>query len=435
MAVTEERVVKNPTWIQRLGASFRGMVVGLVVFIAGFPILFWNEGRAVDTAKRLKEGAGAVVDVPADRVDAANEGKFVHVSGRADTQEVLRDDVFGVATNALRLVRTVEIYQVVEHRETRREERDGKTVESPVYTYENEWCAKPVDSSQFNNAERRTANPPLADMRFGNADQISQNVTLGAFALSDKHVRRIGERKRMVFPVDFRPPASVPGAQYQNGYFYVPFDVTSVAPLAAPVTAPASRSAFPLQAAASATNMAEKLANAVSVAITGGRSVAVAPRPGDIRVSFEVVLPHDVTIMERQEGNTFVPWPASDGNTLSYVRDGRVPAEKIIADALSTNKKVTWLMRLVGLLVMFVGLKMVLGPLDTLVDAIPILNGIVAAGTSLVAFLVSGACALITIGISWVFHRPLVGLSLLAGGATLLAITYLMKKKTASATP
>ena len=434
MAVTEERIVKNPSWIQRLGSSFRGMVAGFVIFIAGFPILFWNEGRAVDTAKRLKEGAVAVVDVPADKVDPANDGKFVHVSGKADTKEILRDDVFGVSTNALRLLRTVEIYQVVEHRETQREERGGTTIESPVYTYRNEWCVNPVDSSQFNREDKQAVNPPLADMRFSNEDWVSPNVTLGAFTLSEKHVRRIGERKRFPFPADFRPPASVPGAQYQNGYIYVPFDAASVAPVTAQTPVPASMGSFPLQAAASATNAAERLANAAAAAITGGRSVAAAPKPGDIRVSFEVVLPHDVTVMERQDGNTFVPWPASDGNALSFIRDGRVPAEKIIADALSTSKTITWLLRLVGLFVMFVGLKMVLGPLDTLVDVIPILNGIVAAGTSLVAFLVSGACALITIGFSWVFHRPPVGIPLLVGGVALLVITYLTKKKAAAAT-
>ena len=433
MAVTEERIVDNPSWAQRLGSSFKGVLVGLALFIAGFPILFLNEGRAVDTAKRLKEGAGAVVDAPADKVDAANEGKFVHVSGRADTQEILRDDVFGVSTNALRLLRTVEIYQVVEHAKTERVPVGNETKERTTYTYKSEWCSKTFDSAEFHEAARRADNP-TATPPFSNEDWVSPNVTLGAFTLSEKHVRRIGERKRFAFPADFRPPASVPGAQYQNGYIYVPFDAASVTPVTAQAPVPASMGSFPLQAAASATNAAERLANAAAAAITGGRSVAAAPRPGDIRVSFEVVLPHDVTVMERQEGNTFVPWPASDGNVLSFVRDGRVPAEKIIADALSSNKTITWLLRLVGLFVMFIGLKMVLGPLDTLVDVIPILNGIVAAGTSLVAFLVSGACALITIGFSWVFHRPLVGISLLVGGVALLVITYLTKKKAAAAT-
>ena len=422
MAVTEERIVDNPSWAQRLGSSFKGVLVGLALFIAGFPILFLNEGRAVDTAKRLKEGAGAVVDVPADKIDAANEGKLVHVSGKADTQDVLSDDVFGVSATALRLKRTVEVYQTVEHSETKREKRGDKTVEKTTYTYSNEWCTKPVDSSQYHEAAKRTANPPAA-MPYGDVDKIAQNVTLGAFTLSEAHVKRMGEKKPFAFPADFKAPASVPGAQYQNGIIYVPYNAAAAA------VAPAATNV-----AAAATNVATAVANAAASAIVGGHSVAMAPEPGDVRVTFKVVLPHDVTVVERQDGNTLSPWPASDGETLSFVRDGRVPAAKIFADAQSMNSKITWLLRLVGLLVMYFGLKKVLGPIDTLVDAIPILNGIVAMGTSLAAGLVSAACALLTIGVAWVFYRPWLGIPLIAVGVGLIVLVFMKKKKSAAAT-
>ena len=431
MAVTEERVVETQSWAQRLGSSFKGVLAGLALFIAGFPILFYNEGRAVDTAKRLKEGAGAVVDVSAEKVDAENEGKLVHVSGKADTKDVLSDEAFGVSATALRLMRTVEIYQTVEHAETKREKRGDKTIEKTTYTYSNEWCDKPVDSSQYHDASKRAANPPAA-MPFSNADRFAANVTLGAFTLSEAHVKRMGEKKPFAFPVDFKPPASVPGAQYQNGIIYVPYNA---APAAAPVPAPASTASgvSPLLAAAqAATNVATAVANAAATALVGGHSVAMAPVPGDVRVTFKVVLPHDVTVVERQDGNTLSPWAASDGETLSFVRDGRVPAAKIFADAQSMNSKLTWLLRLVGLLVMYFGLKAVLGPIDTLVDVIPILNGIVAAGTSLVAGLVSGACALITIGIAWIYYRPLIGIPLVVGGVALFVMAYLKKKKAAA---
>ena len=152
MAVTEERVVENPSWVQRLGSSFKGVLAGLALFVAGFPILFMNEGRAVDTAKRLKEGAGAVIDISADKVDPENEGKLVHVSGKADTKDILSDEAFGITNNALRLMRTVEVYQTVEHSETTREKRGDKTVEKTTYSYSNEWRASPVNSAEFHDA-------------------------------------------------------------------------------------------------------------------------------------------------------------------------------------------------------------------------------------------------------------------------------------------
>ena len=430
MAVTEERIVDNPSWVQRLGSSFKGVLAGLALFIAGFPILFLNEGRAVDTAKRLKEGAGAVVDVAADKVDPANEGKLVHVSGLAETKDVLSDEAFGVSNVALRLMRTVEVYQTVEHSETTREKRGDKTVEKTTYSYSNEWRSSPVNSAEFHDASKRSANPPAA-MPFSNEDRIAANVNLGAFTLSEKHVKRMGEKKPFAFPTDFKVPATVPGGQYQNGVIYVPFNA---APAAAPSPGSASTGFSPLLAAAqAATNVSAAVANAAATAITGGRAVAVAPVPGDVRVTFSVVLPHDVTVVERQDGNTLSPWAASDGETLSFVRDGRVPAAKIFADAQSMNSKLTWLLRLVGLLVMYFGLKKFLGPIDTLVDVIPILNGIVAMGTSLAAGLVAGACALLTIGVAWIYYRPLIGIPLVVAGLALLVMVFLKKKKTAAA--
>ena len=431
MAVTEERIVDNPSWAQRLGSSFKGVLVGLALFVAGFPILFLNEGRAVDTARRLKEGAGAVVDVPADKIDDANEGKLVHVSGKADTQDVLSDDVFGVSTTALRLTRTVEVYQTVEHAETKRIKEGDKTREVTTYTYSNEWRGSPVNSAEFHDASKRAANPPAA-MPYSNLDRIAPNVTLGAFKLSETDVKRIGGKKPFEFPADFKVPATLPNGQFQNGIFYVPY---STAPAAAPVTTPrVSPGMSPLLAAAqAATNVSAAVANAAATALTGGRAVAVAPVPGDVRVMFSVVKPHDVTIVEQQTNGTLAPWAASDGETLSFVRDGIVPAAKIFADAQSMNSKITWLLRLVGLLVMYFGLKKVLGPIDTLVDVIPILNGIIAMGTSLVAGLVSGACALITIGVAWIFYRPWIGIPLVVGGLALLVTVFMKKRKAAAA--
>src|SRR5471030_367255 len=76
-------------WLARLGGAIKGILIGLVMVIAAFPLLFWNEGRAVRTAKSLDEGSGAVVTTPSDKVDAAKEGQLVHTTGRAKTAETI----------------------------------------------------------------------------------------------------------------------------------------------------------------------------------------------------------------------------------------------------------------------------------------------------------------------------------------------------------
>ena len=57
MAVTE---TTTESWGIRLGGSIKGIAIGGALFIAGIPLLFWNEGRAVKTAKALEEGASVL---------------------------------------------------------------------------------------------------------------------------------------------------------------------------------------------------------------------------------------------------------------------------------------------------------------------------------------------------------------------------------------
>ena len=80
MSVTETTRI---SWGSRLGSSFKGILFGLVLFVAGFPFLFWNEGNAVKTAKAIDEGEGACVSLESnEKVDPEMEGKLVHLTGK-----------------------------------------------------------------------------------------------------------------------------------------------------------------------------------------------------------------------------------------------------------------------------------------------------------------------------------------------------------------
>ena len=50
-------------WLSRIGESFKGILFGIIVIPLCLILLWWNEGRAVTTARSLAEGAAAVVAV------------------------------------------------------------------------------------------------------------------------------------------------------------------------------------------------------------------------------------------------------------------------------------------------------------------------------------------------------------------------------------
>ena len=212
MAVEE---VTTEGWGSRLGGSFKGVIAGGVLFLAGIPLLFWNEGRAVKTTQALEEGESVCVSVPSiDTVDALNEGKLIHATGTAVTQDELSDDLFPcIRTKGMKLRRTVEYYQWVENQSTREEKQLGGSVKTYTsYSYTTEWVSKPVDSRKFNV-------PGHDNIVFyqgaENHSQQAENATFGAFTLTKAQIGRIGGEKPLPL-ADIQWPEDLAGRTAVN---------------------------------------------------------------------------------------------------------------------------------------------------------------------------------------------------------------------------
>ena len=370
MAVTE---TTTESWGSRLGNSIKGVIVGLGLFVLGFPVLFWNEGNSVKTAKSLDEGEKACVSLEsAEKVDPGMEGRLVHVSGKADTKDVLTDETFGVAATAIALTRKVEMYQWKENCETVETKKAGGSVEKKKhYSYEKVWSGKAIDSSGFHDVGHD--NP--GELEFPSRTQRAADVRCGAFRLSADQVSRIGAAQDYAFPADFT--CRVARVQMKDTTIYVPNRET---------------------------RLNEK----------NERDVASQPRIGDMRVVFRVVYPHEISLVAKQHGDTFVSYVAQAGRKVDLLKDGVADAAEMFADARTANTLFTWGLRLGGFLMMFIGLSMALKPLSVLADVLPIFGDFVEMGIAVVAGLVSLVCALVTIGVAWLFYRPVLGVALLA---------------------
>ena len=224
MAYTE---TTTQSWGSRLAGAFKGIIVGLILILASFILLWWNEGRAVKTTKALEEGQACTVELPdISKVDSAMNGQLLHASGDALTQDVLTDATFGISHNGIRLVREVEFYQWVEesHSETHKNAGGSETT-TTTYTYKKEWTDRPVSSGSF----KEPGHDNTVFLNVDDEDQVAQNVTFGAYTLSAGQIARIGNRQaykldEYVIPADLKGRAKV-----ENGYLYVGYPVNNTA--------------------------------------------------------------------------------------------------------------------------------------------------------------------------------------------------------------
>lgn len=392
MAVTE---VQTESYFSRLGNSFKGIGGGLLLFLIAFPLLFWNEGRAVKRAKALETGAGAVVSVQADKVDPANEGKLVHVTAKADTKDVLTDPLFKISSTAIRLERRVEMYQWKQNESSKTEKQlGGGTKKTTVYTYEKVWSDKPVNSAYFKEAGHENPGFPFESEKLR-----ANHVTLGDFLLNDSLVDRLGDSRKLPVPADYKLPATLSG---KSDAAYVHVSRKSSAPSQVSQEQPAD--------------------NAGDAALT-------EPAIGDLRISWYAVVPHEVSIVARQTGKTFSAYPVGSESIL-LIADSVQSAEAMFQSAQSANSAMTWFLRIAGLVMMYVGLSCVLRPLSVLMDVIPFLGDLIGAGISLISFLIALPCSLVTIAVAWIYYRPLLGIGLLVVAAAL--IVFLFRKKAES---
>jgi len=118
------------------------------------------------------------------------------------------------------------------------------------------------------------------------------------------------------------------------------------------------------------------------------------------------------------------------------VSGGNLPANQMFKEAEQANTVVTWVLRGVGLLLLFIGFTLFMGPVAVLADVIPFLGSIVRMGTGIIAFFLAVVAGTITIAIAWFYYRPLLGIAILAvGGLVAAGIVYLGRMRRPSAAP
>src|SRR3954471_6073059 len=127
--------ITRTSWLGNIMNSFVGVLLGIILFLVAFPVLWFNEGRT-----NMATVAKASVLVDGARVNAQTEGQQVAVAGTLTSNEQLGDTPYLAAGDYVQLDREVEMFAWVEHKssDTQKEVGGGSTT-TTTYTYDKQW--------------------------------------------------------------------------------------------------------------------------------------------------------------------------------------------------------------------------------------------------------------------------------------------------------
>ena len=414
----------------RVGNSFKAIGSGFLLFIAGTALLWWNEGRAVKTEKMLEEAGSAYVEMEnPNKMDASLDGELICGTAMATTEDSLTDAQFGIGAKAISIRRSVEYYQWVEHEQSKSEDKlGGKQVTTTTYTYSKQWVSSPIQSSQFHDPAYQNKNMVLTTIE--DEQQYAENVSFGAYKLPESLIHSISSREGMDLAIAenlLKQFDKNTQAAYERFYgvrknIQQPVQQPAI-PDSIKALLPASVRAQLASLQAVSDSITTQMASAenkkdleyIHVAnniLYYGR-VPGAPEVGDVRVTFEKVVPAKVTVMAVVDGDTFKPFKAKNGKRFQTLVMGKKTGDEIIEAAQSENNMILWALRILGIMMVIGGLKGIFGFIETILKVVPFIAGIFGWGVGLVCSVIGIAWSLIVIALAWLFYRPLLGITLL----------------------
>lgn len=368
--------VTHQSWFGRIGGAIKGIFFGLLLIVIGTVLLFWNEGRAVKTHKALVESQNLVISINSESWPADANDKLVHIIGKANTTEILSDNLLPASINGLKLKRLVETYQWEETSKSEEKKNLGGSTDTvTTYSYREVWSDQVIDSSKFKQPAGHE-NP--SDLLYQNKIWVAENIYIGAISLSNHHKSEINAFQQLALPASVNLPK---GVSKQGEGLYV------------------------------------------------GKNPS-KPKIGDQRISFLWVQPQIYSAIGHLLNAKLMTHMASNGRTIGLITAGEHTANAMFEQAKSANATLTWILRAAGTFILVIAFSMILKPLSVLADVVPFIGNIIEIGTGFVSLLVGLVIALVVISIAWIFYRPFIGLALLLAVAALL---YLLKRRTQQA--
>lgn len=146
-----------------------------------------------------------------------------------------------------------------------------------------------------------------------------------------------------------------------------------------------------------------------------------------MKITFSSVHTGKVSVIGKQSGEEVRAYKTSNGRSQALLTNGSADIEEMISEAQDANKTMTWILRFVGLFLMYLGFSSLFKFIETIAKVLPFLANLVGVATGIVAFCLTLVFGFLTIAIAWLAVRPVIGITCLVVAG--VGIYFLIKAK------
>ncbi len=369
--------VSKTGYFKRILSSIIGMLLGVLLFFGSFILLYVNEGRVnlADVAKT------AVVIDSSQAADTTLAESLVSATGEVTSEDVINDGLFFNFDRYLALERVVEVYAWSEEKTANSQsEMGGSQTTETTYTYKKVWTKDPEDSTRFYSPEgHQNSEPSLQTELFTPVTAKLGIYTFKPGSVTLPELSPINLQTGTVTLVGSSTTADF-------NYIYSPYGTTG--------------------------------------------SIN-APEIGDMRISYKGLRPDfEATLFAKLEGLSLENYQTEEATLYRLFMSTHDEA----IQTLDTEYTImTWLLRALGFLMMWIGLSLVFRPLAILADVIPLLGKLTGFVTGGVAFLIALVLSIVTILVSMILQN--FWLTLVALVIVPIGMWYAISRRNAKADP
>jgi len=343
----------------KLVGSIGTLLMGVLVFIGSFVILFMTAGRT---------DYSIVAQTAVSPENITETKDFVYVTDKLTTEDRIGGDLYLKSGEYAVINKKAEMYSWVEE----------KNVENDhtYYKYDTAWVSEPQDSSEFDQTKHHE-NPT---MEINDLYRFASDVKIGQYSIDLEGVRLSGFE-----PLDLDESIveldrfSTLESRDKIDYIYV------------------------------------------------GRGSWDKPVVGDVRISYEVIpLGDKVTVFGMLDDDEIVQHYDPEKKELFRIFQG---VKQNAAAKLSMEYGTAgWMGRIIGFLVMWIGLMMILKPLSVSFELIPFVGDIGKKALGIVTFVIALIITIVSYLIMAILHST-IGLVLIALFALAIVGYMYMNKK------